>query len=165
MTAPVPATAPVFETVVGDLAVVVGAAHLRPGAPADAVAGVQPRLVLEPGTGGELARVLRVAAGAGLAVVPRGGGTKRAWGAPPRAADLVLSTRRLDAVVEHAAGDLTVTVQAGCTIARLQQAVAAAGQRLALDPLRPEGATVGGVVAANEGAAQRAAVVGGDDGG
>jgi len=157
VTAPVPATAPVFETVVGDLAVVVGAAHLRPGAPADAVAGVQPRLVLEPGTGGELARVLRVAAGAGLAVVPRGGGTKRAWGAPPRAADLVLSTRRLDAVVEHAAGDLTVTVQAGCTIARLQQAVAAAGQRLALDPLRPEGATVGGVVAANDAGSLRGA--------
>jgi glycolate oxidase FAD binding subunit len=145
------------DAVAADIAGVVGAAHVRAAAAEDAVAGVRPRLVAEPGSAAELARVLRLAAAAGLAVAPRGGGTKTAWGNPPRAAELVLSTRRLDALLEHAAGDLTVTVEAGCTIAGLQQAVAGAGQRLALDPATPERATVGGVIATNDGGSLRGA--------
>ncbi len=146
-----------LDAIAGDLAIVVGADHLWPGVPEPTLSGIRPGLVVEPGTADELARVLRVAAAAGLAVLPRGSGTKLAWGNPPRAADLLVSTRRLDAVLEHAAGDLTVTVQAGCTIAALQRAVAAAGQRLALDPAHPERATVGGVIAANDGGSLRGA--------
>jgi glycolate oxidase FAD binding subunit len=54
----------------------------------------------------------------------------------------------MDRVLEHAAGDLVVKVQAGVRLANLQAALAPAGQWLALDPPEP-GATVGGVVAAN----------------
>jgi glycolate oxidase FAD binding subunit len=54
------------------------------------------------------------------------------------------------AVLEHAWGDMTATVQAGCTIAVLQATLAEHGQRLALDPLFPERATVGGVLATND---------------
>lgn len=139
------------------LASIVGADHVRPAGEADAVAGVRPRLVVEPRTAEESARVLRAAADAGAAVAPRGGGTKLDWGNPPRSADVVLSTRRLDAVLDHAAGDLTITLQGGCTIGRLQQVVAGAGQRLALDPAWPEQATVGGVVASNDSGALRGA--------
>ncbi len=146
-----------LDDVAADLAIVVGADHLWAGTPEPALAGARPGLVVEPGTAGEVARVLGVAAAAGLTVVARGGGTKLAWGNPPRAADLLLSTRSLGAVLEHAAGDLTVTVQAGCTIAALQQAVAGAGQRLALDPAHPERATVGGVIATNDGGSLRGA--------
>jgi glycolate oxidase FAD binding subunit len=73
------------------------------------------------------------------------------WGCPPERVDLVLSTLGLNRVVEHAAGDMTVTVEAGCTVAALQQHVAQRNQRLALDPLWPDRATVGGVLATNDG--------------
>jgi len=64
--------------------------------------------------------------------------------------DLVLSTQGLNRVLEHAAGDMTCTVEAGCTITALRQVLARHGQRLALDPLWPDCATVGGVLATND---------------
>jgi len=62
----------------------------------------------------------------------------------------MLSTVRLNRVIEHAWADLTVTVEAGCTIAELQRTLAQHGQRLAVDPLWPEKATVGGVLSTND---------------
>jgi len=50
---------------------------------------------------------------------------------------------------------LTVSVEAGCTIAKLQETLAKHGQRLALDALWPENATVGGVLSTNESGALR----------
>jgi glycolate oxidase FAD binding subunit len=88
-------------------------------------------------------------------VIPRGGGTKLEWGRPPRRADFVLSTARLDRVLEHAWADMTATVEAGCTVARLQRALAEHGQRLACDPLWPERATIGGILATNDNGALR----------
>jgi glycolate oxidase FAD binding subunit len=66
-----------------------------------------------------------------------------------------LSTARLNEIIEHAWADLTVTVEAGCTIQRLQETLAQHGQRLALDPLWPEKATVGGVLSTNDSGALR----------
>jgi glycolate oxidase FAD binding subunit len=117
---------------------------------ADAVAGVQPRMVLEPANEQQAAAVLRLANDAGLAVIPRGGATKLAWGNPPTRADIILSTARLDKIIEHAWADLTVSVEAGCTIQKLQTALAQHGQRLALDPLWPTAATIGGVLSTND---------------
>ncbi len=132
-----------------------GNEHVRAATAADAVAGIQPKLVIAPGTENELAEVLRLADEAGLGVIPRGGGTKLGWGNPPARADLILSTARLTEILEHAWADLTVTVEAGCTIQRLQQTLAQHGQRLALDPLWPERATVGGVLSTNDSGALR----------
>ena len=123
-----------------------GEAHARPGTPEDAVDGVRPAVVAEPGRVGEASALLAVATRGGWRVVVRGGGTKLAWGRPPDGLDLVLSTARMDHLLEHAAGDLVARAQAGMPLARLQEALAPAGQQLALDP--PErGATLGGVVA------------------
>jgi glycolate dehydrogenase FAD-binding subunit len=41
-------------------------------------------------------------------------------------------------------------VEAGCTLQQLQQTLAEHGQRLALDPLWPEKATIGGILATND---------------
>src|SRR6266566_1179667 len=91
-----------------------------------------------------------------LAVVFRGTGSRLHWGNPPARCDLVVETTGLDEVVEHAAGDLVATVQAGVRLDKLAEVLAAAGQRLALDPPgRPPAAggrgagrgTVGGVLA------------------
>jgi glycolate oxidase FAD binding subunit len=57
-----------------------------------------------------------------------------------------LSTEGLDRVLEHEAGDLTCTVEAGIRLSVLQAALARAGQRLSLDP--PGDPTVGACLAA-----------------
>jgi glycolate dehydrogenase FAD-binding subunit len=129
---------------------IVGPEHVRLATEADAVAGIEPLVVVEPANERQNASVLRCANQAGLSVIPCGGGTKLDWGNPPRTADVILSMRRQNQVIEHAWADLTVTVEAGCTIAELQRTLAAHGQRLAVDPLWPERATVGGILATND---------------
>jgi glycolate oxidase FAD binding subunit len=106
--------------------------------------------VVEPANEEEVSTALRCADRDGVAVVPRGGGTKLDWGNPPARAGLILSTTRLHRIVEHAWADLTVTVEAGCRFADLQRALAQHGQRLALDPLWPERATIGGILSTND---------------
>jgi glycolate oxidase FAD binding subunit len=113
---------------------------------ADAVDGVAPALVARPASTAETAEVLRAAAAHDLAVVARGRGTKLTWGRPPERVDLLLDTKAMDQVVDHAAGDLVVVTQAGTRLSDVQQAVAGAGQRLAIDETVP-GASVGGTVA------------------
>jgi glycolate oxidase FAD binding subunit len=125
----------------------------RAARPGDAVAGVLPRFVAAPGTVAEASGLLRAAAAHDLAVVPRGGGSKLDWGAPPRRCDVVVDTSALDQVVEHAAGDLVARVQAGVGLARLGEVLGGSGQQLALDPppcpgpvLAADGARLGATV-------------------
>jgi glycolate oxidase FAD binding subunit len=61
--------------------------------------------------------------------------------------DVVLSTGRLDRVLEHEAGDLTAIVEAGVRIGALNERLAEHGQMLALDP--PGNPTIGACIAAN----------------
>ena len=122
----------------------------RNAGPEDRIAGVQPTMIFEPVNEVELATALRYADSAGLSVIPRGSGSKLGWGNPPTRADLVLSTTRLNRVIEHAWADLTVSVEAGCTIGTLQDTLAQHGQRIAIDPLWPEHTTVGGLLSTND---------------
>ncbi len=133
-----------------ELGEIVGKEHLRPAAVADSIDGVAPQMVVEPGSAEELANALRWAHDAGLKVVPRGGGTKLGWGNSPTACDLVLSTAPMNRVLEHAWEDMTVIVEAGCRVIDLQNKLGEHGQRLALDPLWPERATVGGILSTND---------------
>src|SRR5713226_4347463 len=145
----------IANTFEADVREIVTAKYLRAATTNDAVAGVQPRLLVEPGSEQELAKVLKLANAAGLAVIPRGGGTKLEWGNRPERADVILSMARLHRVIEHAWADLTVSAEGGCTIAKLQETLAKHGQRLALDALWPELATVGGVLSTNDSGALR----------
>jgi len=138
------------ETAWSDLRALVGAEHFRTSKLEEAVDDVLPHMVIEPANPEEVAGALKIATGAGLQVIPRGGATKMDWGNPPRSGELMLSTRRLNRVVEHAWADMTATVEAGCTLQQLQQTLAEHGQRLALDPLWPEQATIGGILATND---------------
>ena len=119
--------------------------HAGPAGDGDAVDGVPARFVAAPGSTAEAAAVVRVAAAEGLAVVARGAGTKLGWGTPPRRLDLIVDTRRLDRIVEHAAGDLVVVAQAGVPLAELGERLAGDRQRLAVDEVVP-GTTVGGML-------------------
>jgi glycolate oxidase FAD binding subunit len=119
------------DTIPGALALACRA--VRPAGPRDVVAGVMPSWVASPASLEEASAVMQAAADHDLAVAARGGGTKLAWGAPPRRCDVVVDTLRLDRVIEHAAGDLVARVQAGVTMAHLAGVLGGAGQQLALD--------------------------------
>ncbi|MBA2390449.1 MAG: FAD-binding oxidoreductase [Geodermatophilaceae bacterium] len=127
---------------------------VREATDTDAVDGVHPRFSARPGSTAEAAGVLRAAAEHELAVVTRGAGTKLTWGTPPERADLVLDLTRMDAVLDHAAGDLVAVAQAGCPIESLQRTLASAGQRLAIDETLP-GTTLGGGIATNSSGPRR----------
>ena len=139
-----------IEAVWDDLRSIVGPEHMDPAMMEHAVDGIRPQMVVEPANQQEVAAVLKAAASAGLRVMPRGAGTKMEWGNQPRAGELILSLRRMDRVLEHAYGDMTATVEAGCTFQHLQEALSTHGQRVALDPLWPAKATVGGILAVND---------------
>ena len=128
----------------------VGAAHVRGADASDAVCGVVPGLVVSPADENEVASVLSAATARGLTVVPRGGGTKIDWGSPPERCDVVLSTSRIDGVVDHEPADLVCVVRAGTALSHLQETLASAPgfrQRLMLDPPHGDRATIGGVLA------------------
>jgi glycolate oxidase FAD binding subunit len=131
------------------LAGVLPAERVRPATSADAVAGVLPRLVVAPKGPEELAAALGWADREGLKVLVRGGGTQLQLGHPPAGGDLLLSTRGLSGVVEHAPADQTATVLAGTPLREVQAALGNAGQWLALDPALSPDATVGGLIATN----------------
>jgi len=102
-----------------------------------------------PSSPDEAGEVMRAAGAEGRGVRIRGGGTKSSWGGSADRPEFVVSTERLDRVVEHNEGDLTAVLQAGAPLARVQEALAGAGQMVALDPPLGDGdgATIGGVVA------------------
>ena len=102
-----------------------------------------------PGTAEQIAEVLRFANENGLSVVPTGGGSKLGWGNRVTP-EIFLDMKRMNAVREHAWQDLTCTVEAGCAWAAMVRELAQHGQMVALDPLWPDRATVGGVVATND---------------
>lgn len=131
------------------LAALVGTPHVLEGAAAAAFAidGRAPRWVVCPGSVEEVGRCLALAAEAGLAVAPLGWGTRRHWGNPPRALDLVLSLRRLDRVLAHEPADLTLSVEAGARLGAVQAHLRAFRQCLPLDPAHAADSTVGGLLA------------------
>ena len=115
----------------------------------DAILGVQPSVVFEPESIEEAVEVMRETGRDGKSLAVVGGGTDLELGTPPSRLDVVVRTRRLARVIEHAPSDQIVIAQAGMTLSALQQTLAPHGQQLALDPPLPERATVGGIVAAN----------------
>ncbi len=113
------------------------------------VDGKQPLLVCTPATPEQLAVALRHCADAGAVLVPWGGGTAMALGNPPRRVDVVISTARINRLMEHDHANLTVTAQSGMRVTALQAALFVQKQFLPFDPPFPERATIGGTVAAN----------------
>jgi glycolate oxidase FAD binding subunit len=103
-------------------------------------------LTLAPQKPDQVAAVLTAASEDGVTVVPWGGGTHQGFGGRV-SPGLLLSTRRMDQIVDWQRRDLTIVVEAGMRVADLEQSLAGSGQT-ALLPEEPGEATVGGVVAA-----------------
>ncbi len=94
-----------------------------------------------------LVQTIRAARAEGLALVPAGSGSRLDWGGLLSRPAIALSVRRLNHLIDHAAGDLTVTAEAGMTLAELQQHLARENQFLPIDPLYAGRTTVGGLIA------------------
>jgi glycolate oxidase FAD binding subunit len=106
-----------------------------------------PSHVIYPATAEQLSGVIAFAHKHNHRILLCGAGSKLAWGNPAENVQLVVSTQRLNRPIEHAQGDLTVTVEAGMRFADLQTILAKSGQFLAIDPAYPDTATIGGIVA------------------
>lgn len=120
-------------------------------ASADGVAidGVVPARVVDATTIDEVRDALRAAAAAGDATIASGRGRHLALGERPARCDQLLRLAGLARIREHHAADMTITVEAGCTLAEVDATLAGAGQWLGIDPPTPDATTVGGLLAAN----------------
>lgn len=127
------------------LSAITGTEHVHPSETA---------VTVSPADTQQVSEILRYANENGITVTPTGGNTKQSWDGPS-ATDLRLDLTRLNRVLEHPWQDLTCTVEAGCTWQKLRQTLARHGQFVALDPLWPEQATVGGILATNDSGALR----------
>jgi glycolate oxidase FAD binding subunit len=114
-----------------------------------AIGGTAPRAALRPRDRNEVAGAMSWAAREGLAVVPWGGGVALAAEPSPSRYDVALDLSALDRIVEYDPEDLTLTAEAGITVAALREALAARGQELPLEGAHASRATLGGLLAAD----------------
>ncbi|MEV4703522.1 FAD-binding oxidoreductase [Actinoplanes sp. NPDC049316] len=140
---------PAREPLLRALVDICGPGFARTAGPSDRVAGHLASFVAAPATTAAVADTMRLAAERGLAVIPRGSGSKLDWGTPPPGVDLLLDTGRLDGIWHHDAEAGTAEIGTGTPVRALQAALALRGQRVAVDP-PSAAATLGGVLAVNE---------------
>jgi glycolate oxidase FAD binding subunit len=115
----------------------------------ESIDGVVPRETIEPSSAEDVAATLASAAKQRSSVVIRGGGTKMGWGRTPASVDMVLSTKRLTALVAHEHADLTATVQAGARLDEVNRVLGRHGQWLPVESAFDE-TTIGGAIATND---------------
>ena len=143
------------------LRAVVGDAHVLTD-PADVAAydtdwrgayGGRPLAVVRPGSTAEVAEVLRLTHDAGVAVVPQGGNTGMSGGAVPDGSgtQVVLSLGRMRAVRDVDPVGATITVEAGATLAAVQEAAASVDRLFPLTLGSQGSCTIGGNIATNAG--------------
>ncbi|MDB5718784.1 MAG: linked oxidase protein [Sphingomonas bacterium] len=119
------------------------------------ITGATPAL-LSPADADEVADVVRMAAVAGVGIVPQGGNTSMVAGATPPAdgSALLLSLRRMRAIRSVSASDNVVVAEAGVILSDLHDAAAAVGRRFPLSLAAKGSATIGGLVSTNAGGTQ-----------
>jgi glycolate oxidase FAD binding subunit len=110
----------------------------------------QSSCLIFPHTVETLAAIVKQAQQQQWQILPCGNGSKLDWGGLAKEVELVVSTQKLNRIIEHAVGDLTVTVEAGVKLADLQAALQPTGQFLPIDPAFSETATIGGIVATGD---------------
>ncbi len=107
-------------------------------------------VIVSPASAEEISEILKLASREGCKVLPVGGGT---W--LKSTANLIVSTTRLNQIIEHEPADLIAIAQAGVTLTDFNRRLAENGQWLPLDPPDDGRATLGGVVATGIGGPQQ----------
>ncbi|MBD1910955.1 MULTISPECIES: FAD-binding oxidoreductase [unclassified Leptolyngbya] len=115
----------------------------------------QPEAVVYPESQEALAEIVTWASRDQVRLLPIGNGSKLKWGGLADGIQVIVSTERLNRVLDHAVGDMTVTVEAGISFQTLQETLAQTNQFFSIDPAYPEVATLGGIVATADAGALR----------
>lgn len=102
-----------------------------------------------PTTIDDLKQVVVSRVAAGQAVYPQGGRTALGYGGIPGRPGVAVDLSGLNRVIDYPAADMTITVEAGITLADLTRTLDAEGQRLEIDAPQADRATIGGVYATN----------------
>ena len=111
------------------------------------------RLLVRPAATAEVAEIVRICAAARLAIIPQGGNTGLVGGqVPPAERDnIILELGRMNRVRALDAANFTMTVEAGCILAQVQQRAAEADRLFPLS-LGAEGSCqIGGNLSTNAG--------------
>ncbi|HET6891271.1 MAG TPA: FAD-binding protein, partial [Pyrinomonadaceae bacterium] len=112
-------------------------------------------LLVNPESIEQLCETIKLAHRERWTVVPTGAGTWMNVGNLLEGANLIISTARLNQILEHEPADLIATAQAGVTLDNLNRTLSQRGQWLPLDPPHDGRSTLGGVVATGLAGAQR----------
>jgi FAD/FMN-containing dehydrogenase len=109
--------------------------------------------VVRPGETEEVARVVQACAREGVAIVPQGGNTGLCGGSVPTGTrrEIVLSLSRMSRIRELDPLNDTITVEAGCVLAAVQQAAADAGRLFPLSLAAEGSCQIGGNLSTNAG--------------
>ena len=112
--------------------------------------------VVRPGSTVEVAAVVKACADAGVPVVPQGGNTSLCGAATPDAAGraVVISLGRLNRIVALDPQNSTISVEAGCTLAAVQEAARAADRLFPLALASEGSCQIGGNLSTNAGGVQ-----------
>ncbi len=109
------------------------------------------RVVASPGSTAEVAAVLKVCAGLGIGVVPQGGRTGLVGGEIASAGEIVLSSARLNRILELDPVARVAVVEAGVTLEALQEAARPHRLEPGIDIPSRGSATIGGMISTNAG--------------
>ncbi len=112
--------------------------------------------VVRPGNTNEVAAVVAVCDAHAITIVPQGGNTGLVVGSVPdeSGSQIVLSLGRMNRIRAIDPENLTVTVEAGCVLQTLQEAVAEAGFYFPLSLAAEGSCTIGGNLGTNAGGTQ-----------
>jgi FAD/FMN-containing dehydrogenase len=143
-----------LKGIVGEANVLTAAADVAPYATdwRDRYRG-RPRAVVRPGTTAEVAAAVRCCAEHAIPIVPQGGNTGLCGGATPHEGghEIVFSLMRMNRVRAVDTDNATLTVEAGATLASVQQSASEAGLMFPLS-LGSEGScAIGGNLSTNAG--------------
>ena len=119
--------------------------------------GKKPKVIVSPKTIQEVSKVVAQANQQRLTIVPRGNGTKMGMGGIPKKIDIILSTSRLNRIMDSDCENLTLSAESGMTLNEVQKSLTKVGKGyfLPLDPPFTEKATLGGIVATNSSGPKR----------
>jgi glycolate oxidase len=110
-----------------------------------------PDLVIKPGTPEEISAVLKICNKEKIPVTPRGAGTGLSGGALPHLGGVVLSTERMNRILEIDERNLQVTTEPGVITEVLQNAVKEKALFYPPDPSSRGSCFIGGNIAENSG--------------